>query len=96
MPSYKNFITGINKISFLALVLLEFFMAVFRGSTHIEDLKMADSSRLEVCRIKREFSHKVAKRIANKSMSSMGRFYGFKIHIICNGREEILKFRITS
>ncbi|MDR3150232.1 MAG: transposase [Candidatus Peribacteria bacterium] len=35
------------------------------------NLKFADSSKLEVCKIKREFTHKVCARIAKKSKSSM-------------------------
>ena len=96
LPNYQNFKNWINKISFLSLILLKFFMKVFRKNTSIESLKFVDSSKLEVCRIKREFSHKVAKRIANKSKSSMWWFYWFKLHIICNEVMEILNFRITS
>ena len=58
-------------------------------------IKAVDSSKLSVCHIKREFGHKVAKRIAAKSKGSMGWFYGFKLHIIVNQLMEILEATIT-
>ncbi|MDR3150104.1 MAG: transposase [Candidatus Peribacteria bacterium] len=46
-------------------------MNIFRKNTKITDLKFVDSSKLEVCKIKREFTHKVCARIVKKSKSSM-------------------------
>jgi hypothetical protein len=45
-----------------------------------------------VCHIKREKQHKVFKGIAQKSKSTMGWFFGFKIHLIINDKGEILSF----
>ena len=84
-----------NALSAVALLLLHGFMQFFRSITKTEDPKLADSMKLEVCNIKREFSHKVMKNIAQKSKSSMGWFYGFKLHIICNELMQILNLRIT-
>ena len=84
-----------NALSVVALLLLHGFMTFFKSITKDKDPKLADSTKLEVCKIKREFSHKVAKHIAQKSKSSMGWFYGFKLHIICNELMQILNFRIT-
>ncbi|BAV94306.1 transposase [Ichthyobacterium seriolicida] len=44
---------------------------------------------------KRISRNKVFKGIANVGKSTMGWFYGFKLHIIINDRGEILNFRIT-
>ncbi len=96
LPNYQNFKSWINKISFLSLVLLWYFMKIFKENTGENMLKFVDSSKLEVCKIKREFNHKVSKRISNKWKSSMWWFYWFKLHIICNEYMEILNFRITS
>src|SRR5690606_1727355 len=55
-------------------------------------MSFVDSTTLEVCHIKREKQHKVFKGIAQKSKSTMGWFYGFKLHLIINDRGEILSF----
>ena len=95
LPTYQNFLSAVNRLSLLALVLLKGFMRIFRKNTKDTDLKYADSSKLPVCHIKREFSHKVVKGLANKSKSSMGWFYGFKLHIIVNDLMQILNFTIS-
>jgi len=55
-------------------------------------ISFVDSTTLQVCHIKREKQHKVFKGIAQKSKSTMGWFYGFKLHLIINDRGEILSF----
>lgn len=96
LPTYQNFVSAMNAISFFALMLLQAFMNFFQEITGEIGLKFADSTALRVCNIKREFSHKVCKRIAKKSKSTMGWFYGFKLHIICNELLQILSFRLTA
>ena len=39
--------------------------------------------------------HKVFKGIAQRGKCSLGWFYGFKLHLICNDKGEILNFMIT-
>lgn len=96
LPDYKNFLEAVNKLSVLATVLLQGFMNVFNKIIGDSGLKFTDSTKLEVCRIKREFSHKVCFGIASKSKSTMGWFYGFRLHIICNELMQILKLKITT
>jgi hypothetical protein len=55
-------------------------------------ISFVDSTCLEVCNIKREKQHKVFKGMAQKSKSTMGWYYGFKLHLIINDRGEILSF----
>lgn len=95
LPNYKNFLAALNSLSFFALIILQAFMKFFRKITGIKNVKFADSTKLEICKIKREFTHKVCYGIAAKSKSSMGWFYGFKLHIICNELLQILNFTIT-
>jgi transposase len=96
LPKYGNFLDAVNKLSSFANLMLNGFMTIFQKLTGINKLKFADSTKLEVCRIKREFSHKVCFGIASKSKSSMGWFYGFRLHIICNELMQILKMKITT
>jgi hypothetical protein len=85
-----------NKLSYFTLLLQAAFINFFRSITRLGHVKIADSSRMEVCHIKREFTHKVMKNCARKSKSTMGWFYGFKLHFICNELMHILGFTITS
>ena len=54
-----------------------------------------DSTKLEVCNIKREKQNKVFKDIAEKSKSTMGWFFGFKLHLVINDKGEIMACKIT-
>ena len=95
LPTYQNFLSSVNQLSAMAMMFLKGFMHVFKQHTAITEAKFADSTKLEVCHIKREFSHKVTKDFAQKSKGSMGWFYGFKLHIIANELMQILGFTIT-
>ena len=54
-----------------------------------------DSTRIPVCGNKREYSNRVFKGYAHKGKSMMGWYYGFKLHLLCNERGELLNFALT-
>ena len=54
-----------------------------------------DSTRIPVCENKREYSNRVFKGYAHKGKSTMGWYYGFKLHLLCNERVELLNFALT-
>jgi hypothetical protein len=58
-------------------------------------ISFIDSTALKVCHIKREHSHKVFDGTATKGKTTLGWFFGFKLHIIINDKGEILSFVIT-
>jgi len=58
-------------------------------------ISFVDSTPIRVCKNKRIKRNKVFKGIANTGKSTMGWFYGFKLHIIINDKGEILTFTIT-
>jgi len=39
--------------------------------------------------------NKVFKGIAKRGKSTMGWYFGFKLHLICNERGELLNFKLT-
>ncbi len=59
-------------------------------------ISFADSFKLEACNIKRSSSHKTLKSIAKKGKTTMGWFYGMKVHIVINHQGEIITFYISS
>jgi hypothetical protein len=55
-----------------------------------------DSTSLKVCDNHRIRSNKVFKDIAKRGKSSLGWFYGFKLHLVINDAGEILSFFLTT
>ncbi len=58
-------------------------------------ISYVDSTPVRVCKNKRIRRNKVFKGIAELGKSSMGFFFGFKLHLIINDKGEILNFVIT-
>ncbi len=58
-------------------------------------ISFVDSTPIRVCNNKRIKRNKVFKGIAAVGKSTMGWFYGFKLHIVINDKGEILNFAIT-
>ncbi|WP_038251322.1 IS982 family transposase [Xenorhabdus nematophila] len=54
-----------------------------------------DSTSLSVCHNIRIPRHKVFKGMAQRGKTSMGWFYGFKLHLIVNHHGEILALKVT-
>lgn len=58
-------------------------------------ISFVDSTKLTVCHNKRINSNKVFRNLAARGKSTMGWFYGFKLHLIINEKGEILAARVT-
>lgn len=58
-------------------------------------ISFIDSTALKVCHIKREHSNRVFDGMATKGKTTLGWFFGFKLHIIINDKGEIISFVIT-
>jgi hypothetical protein len=58
-------------------------------------ISFIDSTHIRVCHTKREKSHKVFKGLATKGKSTIGWFFGFKLHLVINDKGEITQFMIT-
>ena len=54
-----------------------------------------DATSLVVCHNRRIHTHKVFKQLARRGKTSVGWFYGFKLHLVVNDRGELLAFQIT-
>lgn len=93
LPNYKNFMKNIHALAGYAVIFLEVVRKYCKQGVR---LQFADSTKLEACKIKREFTHKVAKGFAAKSKSTMGWYYGFKLHLVADKYGQILAWRITT
>ncbi len=72
-------------------------MCIYAHTRRGEDTGIAfiDATSWVVCHNRRIHSHKVFKRVARRGKTSMGWFYGFKLHLVVNDRGELLAFQIT-
>lgn len=71
------------------------FLAQALNSADCTGASFIDSFPLNVCHIKRCYSHKVFKGAAHKEKTSVVWFFGFKLHVVINHKEKILSFCIT-
>lgn len=58
-------------------------------------ISFVDATALAVCRNQRISSHKVFAGIAARGKTTMGWFYGFKVHLVANDRGELLACQLT-
>ena len=58
-------------------------------------ISFVDSTPISVCKNKRIRRNKVFKDTATRGKSTIGYFFGFKLHLIINDKGEILNFVIT-
>lgn len=90
LVSYNRFVELQQQVAFPLVLFLKLCrMGKCTG------ISFVDSTTLKACHIKREKQNKVFSGIATKGKSTIGWFFGFKLHIIINDKGEILSFVIT-
>lgn len=87
--SYSRFVTIMKSVTIPMVAFFEFVKGVETDSYFI------DSTSISVCKNKRIFSHKVFKDLAQRGKNTMGWFFGFKLHLICNQQGQPIDFRLT-
>lgn len=73
-------------------------MTIFMKNRCLGDatgISFIDSTPVRVCKNKRISRNRVFKDIATLGKSTMGFFFGFKLHLVINDKGEILNFVIT-
>ncbi len=83
----------IQRIGGVTLPLFAYLMARCRGD--VTGISFIDSTALKVCSNKRTSRHRVFDGIAAVGKSTMGWFYGFKLHLFINECGELLAFTLT-
>ncbi len=71
-------------------------LAKIFGRYACDGVSYVDSFSLKVSHPKRILSHKVFKGLAARSKTSVGWFFGFKLHLVVNSQGEIVDFMLTS
>jgi len=93
IPNYGNFNGLMNRTLPYVIFLLQWLMHCNRSRG--TGLYFLDSSPLKVCENKRIFGHKVCEGLAQRGKSSMGWFFGFKLHAVCDSLGRLVSLLIT-
>ena len=88
--SYNRFIELEQRVFFKLVFFLKLF--AFGRCTGIS---FADSTMIPVCHNLRRYANKVFKGVATDGKGTMGWCHGFKLHLLCNDRGEIITFCLT-
>src|ERR1700761_5262246 len=89
LPSYTRFIELISRAIFPLTLFSQLKSGKKTGIYYI------DSSCLPVCHLKRSRRHKTFDDIAQYGKTSVGWFFGLKLHLVTNDHGELIAFKIT-
>ncbi len=88
--SYNRFVELESRVFFP----LMFFLNL-RAFGRCTGITFVDSTMIPVCHNLRRYANKVFKDIATDGKGTMGWCHGFKLHLACNDRGEIISFVLT-
>lgn len=90
LPTYQRFVELMKR----AVLPLTLFICIRSGKRN--NIYYIESSCLPVCHIKRSKRHKTFEEIAEYGKTSIGWFFGLKLHLVVNDKGEIMAFKMTS
>src|ERR1700750_2183450 len=89
LPHYDRFISLIPRLFVPLMVLLHSLSGEETG------VYFADAFKLAVCHNRRIHRHKVFDGLAARGKTSMGWFFGLKLHVVINHKGQIVALKIT-
>lgn len=89
MPTYERFVALMPRILWQLVVLLFSLLSPSQGIAYI------DSTALAVCHPKRISQHKVCQGVAALGKTTKGWFFGLKLHIIIDGKGNLMRIKLT-
>lgn len=89
LPSYGRFVEWMSRCT------LPLMCYLYRQLGDCSGVTFVDSTPLKVCHNARIASHKVFDGLAARGRTSVGWFYGFKLHLLVSDQGEILWFSLT-
>lgn len=89
LPSYGRFVTLMQRAIFPLSIFTQLKTGQETGIYYI------DSSCLPVCHIRRANRHKTFDAVADYGHTSVGWFFGLKLHLVINNQGELMAFKIT-
>jgi len=94
LPVYKNFVILMNQYAKLILVMINILLQFNLKQAGV--IKLVDSTPIPVCKNYRIRRHKTMKRFASRSKTTLGWFYGLKLHVITDVFGNLLGIRFTT
>ena len=92
---FPNLLSYTRFVALIPTALMPMCISLHTRRGEDTGIAFIDATSLVVCHNRRIHSHKVFKKVARRGKTSMGWFYGFKLHLVVNDRGELLAFRIT-
>lgn len=89
LVSYNRFVELLPRVLISLMWLMQSILLPCTG------ISFVDSTVLRVCHIKRMFNHKVFKGIAKHGKSTMGWFFGFKLHLVVSEEGGLISCLLT-
>jgi len=89
LPHYDRFVGLMPRLFAPLMVLLHSLSGAQTG------IYFADSTKLAVCHNRRIHRHKVFDGLAARGKTSMGWFFGLKLHFVINHKGQIMAVKIT-
>jgi hypothetical protein len=89
LPHYDRFVSLMPRLFAPLMVLLHSMSGEHTG------VYFADSTKLAVCHNRRIDRHKVFASLAARGKTSMGWFFGLKLHFVINHKGQIMALKIT-
>ena len=88
-PCYARFIQLMPRLFVPMALMLHLMQGKKTGEYYV------DSTHFAVCKNKRIMRHKTFEALAQRGKSTMGWFFGFKLHLVCNFEGQIVAVKIT-
>ena len=92
---FPNLVSYNRFVELLPGTLLPMCLYMYWHRGPITGIAFVDSTPISVCHNKRIRRHKTFAGLARRGKSTMGYFYGFKLHLVVNDQGEILAFCLT-
>ena len=89
LVGYSRFIDNSKNCAFIMLLFMHSILSTCTG------ISFMDSTSINICHSKRISRNKTFKGVAQRSKTTMGWFFGFKLHLIINDVGEIISFSIS-
>ena len=95
-PLFPNLVGYPRFVQMMQEAFFPMFCFVKEHQGMSEGIYFVDSTVLTSCHVKRASSHKTFKGAAKWGKTTVGWFFGFKLHLVINHHAEIVEFKLTS
>jgi len=95
LPDYQNFIAHIHRITPLITRLIPLLLQVAKSQGE-HRIYFIDSTPIPVCGTKRIEDNRTAGGLASRGKHSLGWFYGFKLHAVCDTEGRLVALTVTT